>query len=290
MSVQQLILKRAKTDKACEALIGTWLTDKDYDLVITEDTDAYTTEGEMLFRFRKNVIPFDILKLGYDSFHKSITWTEGRGSAAGKTFKRVRKDGSIGNTKVSNQVQSGNVGSMDPSAINRFCRRTAFAHDHFELFKAGVPFVEFIDQLYKELCPMHYAKQKAIADGTNRNYVIGNTAFTTVTVNRNFQTAVHKDAGDLPAGFGNLFVYREGSYTGSYTCLPEFRAAVDMQNCDALFMDVHRWHGNTPFHNCSEDYLRIAFVMYYREMMYTCKSPSEELNKVKMERGGFLKL
>lgn len=288
--MQVITLKRHMTDKQCEKLNGTWLDESAFDTLITEDTDAFTQEGEMLFRFRKNVIPYEIIKLGYDSFKKSITWTEGRGSAAGKTFKRIRKDGSVGNTTVSNQVESGNVGSMDPSAINRFCRRTAFAHDHFELFQQGVPFVEFIDKLYAELCPDHYKKQKAIADGTNRNYVIGNTAFTTVTVNKNFQTAVHKDSGDLPAGFGNLFVYREGHYDGSYTCLPEWRAAVDMQNGDALFMDVHRWHGNTPFRNMSPDYLRISFVMYYREMMYTCKSPAQELHDVKMNRGGFLKL
>lgn len=288
--MQKIILKRQTQDAYWLQRIGTWLTDDDYDTLITEDTDAYTTEGEMLFRFRKGVMPLDTLKLGYESFKKSITWTEGRGSAAGKTFKRIRKDGTTGNTTVSNQVQSGNVGSMDPSAINRFCRRTAFAQDHFKLFQQGVPFVEKIDELYAELCPVHYKKQKAIADGTNRNYVIGNTSFTTVTVNRNFQTAVHKDSGDLPAGFGNLCVYREGSYEGSYTAMPEFRAAVDMQNGDMLFMDVHRWHGNTPFRNTSPDYLRIAFVCYYREMMVTCKQPAQELQDVKMDRGGFLKL
>jgi hypothetical protein len=171
-----------------------------------------------------------------------------------------------------------------------YCRKTAFARDYFEKFQEGIPFVKHIDDLYKELCPEHYAKQKAIAEGTNKNYVIGDTSFTTVTVNRNFATAVHKDAGDYPEGFGNLIIYREGHYEGSYFCLPEYGVGIDMQNQDVLFADVHSWHGNTPYENTSEDFMRIAFVMYYREYMYQCKSPSEELFETKMRETGFLKL
>lgn len=170
------------------------------------------------------------------------------------------------------------------------CRKTAFAKHYFEKFQKGIPFVEYIDKKYAELCPEHHRKQMAIAMGTNRNYRIADTSFTTVTVNRNFQTAVHKDAGDYPDGFGNLIIYREGEYKGAYFCLPEFRAAIDMQNCDILFADVHRWHGNTPFLETSKDYLRIAFVMYYREYMYLCKQPSQELFNIKMNQTGFLKL
>lgn len=288
--MKKLTLKRALNDAEGEKLSGTWLKEDCFDTLITEDTDGFSNTGEMLFRFRKGVIPMPVLKNGYESFKKSVSWTEGRGMAAGKPFKRRRLDGSSGSTTVSNMVQSGNVGSMDGHGLNRFCRRTAFAHDYFELYKQGIPFVQHIDALYKELCPQHWARQKAIAEGTNRNYVIGGTSFTTVTVNRNFQTAVHKDAGDFLSGFGNLAVYREGSYEGAYLCLPEYRVAVDMQNTDMLFMDVHKWHANTPFKNMSDDFLRIAFVMYYRAGMINCKSPAAELQQVKMERGGFLKL
>jgi hypothetical protein len=179
---------------------------------------------------------------------------------------------------------------MDAGAMVHYCRKTAFARQHFEKYKQGIPFVECIDSKYKELCPEHYAKQIAIAKGTNRNYRIADTSFTTVTVNRNFQTAVHKDAGDYPDGFGNLCVYRQGTYDGSYFVLPEYRVAIDLYNGDLLFADVHRWHGNTPFRNCSEDYMRVAFVMYYREYMYLCKQPKDELQAIKQKETGFLTL
>lgn len=284
-------LKRAMTDAQAETLFkGKFLPDDSYDLVIDHDADGFDMAGNLLFRFRKGAIPFEVLKVGYESFKGSIEYTEGRGTASGGSFKRVRKDGTVGNTTVGYKVQSGIVGYMDESAMTRYCRKTAFTRNYFERFAQGMPFVEYIDGLYKELCPVHYKRQLAIARGTNRNYRIGETSFTTVTVNKNFQTAVHKDAGDFPDGFGNLCVYREGHYDGAYLIMPEYRVAVDMQNTDILFMDVHHWHGNSAFRDMSEDYLRVAFVMYYREYMYKCQSPSKELKRVQKEIGGFLRL
>lgn len=287
--MENLIIKNTMP-KGADHLKGKFLTDNDYDVLINYDCDAYNNHGELLFRYRKNVISPDILKLGYESFKDSIQLTDGRGIASGSSHKRVRKDGSVSNITVGNKVESGNVGYMDANAMVHYCRKTAFARDYFDKFTAGIPFVEAVDKLYEHLCPVHYRKQKAIADGTNRNYRIADTSFTTVTVNRNFQTAVHKDSGDYPDGFGNLCVYREGSYSGGYFCLPEYRVAIDMQNGDILFADVHKYHGNTPFRDCSNDYLRISFVMYYREYMYKCRQPADELQRVKMEKTGFLTL
>lgn len=288
--MQTFKLKQYLTDKQGEKLQGKYLTEKDYDTLITDDADGYSLDGTLLFRFRKNQIPFELVKQGYESFKGSITFTEGRGVAAGEKFNRIRKDGSRGKVVVSQKVWSGAVGYMDENAMVKYCRKTAFTNKYFETFKKGIPFVQRVDELYKELCPDYWKRQMNIARGTNINYRIADTSFTTVTVNRNFQTAVHKDAGDYPRGFGNLCVYREGGYEGSYFCLPEYRVAIDMHTTDILFVDVHHWHGNTPFVNPSPDYLRIAFVMYYREYMINCKAPTEELKRVKNDRGGFLKL
>jgi hypothetical protein len=290
MGVRVIKLNRHLDDAQAKKMKGTFLTKSHYDILITEDTDAYDNYGNLLFRYRKNAIPYDVLKNGVDSFKGSIENTEGRGAASGSSHKRIRKDGSTSNITVGNMVQSGNVGFMDSGAMVRYCRKTAFAKKYFEKYNQGVPFVEYIDKLYKELCPTYYEKQIKIAKGTDINYRIGNTSFTTVTVNKNFRTACHQDAGDYREGFGNLIAYREGSYDGSFFVLPEYRAAVDMQNCDVLFADVHKWHGNTEMTNLSADALRISFVLYYREYMIKCKSPKQELKRIKMESGGYLKL
>lgn len=283
-------LKKQLTDEQSEKLKGKYLTDKNYDLLITEDADGYDLNGNLLFRFRKNAIPLETLKLGVDSFKDSIEVTESRGIASGSSHKRIRKDGSVSNITVGNKVESGSVGYMDSSAMVKYCRKTAFAKNYFDKFKQGIPFVQYIDKKYKELCPNHYAKQKAISDGTNRNYIIEDTCFTTVTVNKNFRTAVHQDAGDYPDGFGNLIAYREGDWSGGYFCLPQYKVAIDLQNTDVLFVDVHKWHGNTDFVNTDDNFLRISFVLYYREYMYKCKQPAEELLNMKMDKTGYLNL
>jgi hypothetical protein len=290
--MEKIIVKKQMTDAQAEALKFAFLTDDSYDQLISRSVDVFDTAGLLVAKFRTGVMPYETLKLGYESFKDSIEWTEGRGAASGVSKKRVLKDGTVSNITVGDPVQSGNVGFMDPSAMIRYCRKTAFARDYFDKFNAGIPFVEEVDRLYKELCPEHYRIQKNYAEGTNQNYVIGKTSFTTVTVNRNFVTAVHKDSGDLPQGFGNLVIYREGDWQGSYFVLPQYRIAFDVQNTDILFVDVHRWHGNTPYINFDADRgdLRIAFVLYYREYMIKCGTPTEELKRVKMDQGGFLRL
>lgn len=290
--MDKIIVKRLFTDEQAEKKFkGKFLTREDCKILITEDTDGYDSAGNLLFKFRKNVLPIETLMLGVDNFRDSIQLTESRGTASGSSHKRIRKDGSVSKITVGNKVESGAVGFADPAAMIRYCRRTGFTRQYFEKFKAGVPFVEAIDNLYAELAPNHYAIQKQYADGTNRNYVIADTAFTTVTVNRNFITAVHKDAGDHPEGFGNLIAYRKGDWQGCYFTLPEFGVGVDLQNGDVLFVDVHKWHGNTPFENFNEDEdERISFVLYYREFMLKCASPEEELIRMKIQENGFYKL
>jgi hypothetical protein len=54
-------------------------------------------------------------------------------------------------------------------------------------------------------------------DKTTKDFYIANTVFSTITINRNFRTAIHKDKGDLPEGFGNLGVLQAGNYEGGIT-------------------------------------------------------------------------
>lgn len=289
----KIIASKIMTDAQADAMHKQFLSPEHCRTLITEDTDVYELNtNKLLARFRKNAISLDVLKLGVDSFRDSIERTEGRGAASGHSGKRIRKDGSISNTTVGNFVESGNVGYMDSSAMVRYCRKTAFAKKYFDKFTQGIPFVQAIDKLYAELAPVHYARQMNISKATNVNYRIADTSFTTVTVNKNFQTAVHKDSGDLPDGFGNLIAYREGNWGGCYFTLLQYGLGFDLQNTDVLFVDVHQWHANTPFTNFNPEAgdLRISFVLYYREYMYMCKTPSEELARVKQDQNGFLKL
>lgn len=103
--------------------------------------------------------------------------------------------------------------------------------------------------------------------------MLGNdTPFTTVTVNKNFRTAAHRDAGDLHEGFSNLTVVAKGDqqWTGGYLVLPEFRVAINIRPGDLLLINNHAGiHGNTellpPEGKTLADMERISLVCYFRE-------------------------
>lgn len=284
--MKKIVLLRVMSEEAAKELKKSFINESHYNMVIAEDCDGYDEEGNLLFKFRKNALPLDVLKQGYESFKGSIEWTDGRGAASGSSHKRIRKDGSVSNITVGNKVQSGNVGYMDPSAMIRYCRKTAFAQKYFEKFKEGIPFVEYISKKYEELCPEAFARQKEAAEKTDNYYLIGDSVYSTVTVNKNFRTAIHQDAGDFKDGFGNLIVYREGGYDGGFFCLPEWGVALDLHNGDILFADVHKWHGNSEVTNKSDDWLRVSFVIYLREKIQTCAAPEKELSRVREKYNG----
>mgnify|MGYP003144982047 CR=1 FL=1 len=292
MNVKKLIQKKIMTDKTVSSLKGKFIDESYIKTLINYDCDVFDNYGNILVRFRKNIIPYNIVEKGYESFKLSIEKTEGRGAASGASKKRIRKDGTLSNTTVGNFVTSGNVGYMDKSAMIRYCRMTNFGRNHFKDFNEGIPFVKYIDKLYSNLCPDHYSKQRALADATNINYKIKDTCFTTVTVNKSFRTAVHQDSGDFRDGFGNLIVFNDGSYTGGYFVLPQYGIGVDVQTTDALFVDVHKWHGNTEMKikKGYDEIFRISFVLYYRENMFKCSAPTKQLKELKQKYHGYLKL
>lgn len=285
--MQTYQLKKAFTDKEAEKLERTFVKENSFDVLIEDDADGFTLDGRPLFRYRRNVLTEEKLMTAYENVKGAIVFTDGRGVASGSSHLRVRKDGTVGKMVVGNKVWGGVVGWMDRNGKSPYCRLTSYSRDHFEDFKKSWDFVKEVDDWYKKLMPDHYKLQREIADATNPNYVIKDTCFTTVTANKNFQTAVHKDAGDYAMGFGNLTVINNGMYDGGYFCLPQFRAAINMRTCDLLMVDVHQWHGNTPIvpKEAGKE-LRISFVIYYRENMFNCLSPEKELRLVKMKNGG----
>lgn len=295
--MKKLTVRKQMKDSEVENLVATYIDESHFDTLITESCDVYDTAGKLIAKFRKGVLPIETLKLGVDSFRKSIGQSHNRGNSAGGYFFETKTDGTQSKARMSASVESGIVGALEGGGLNPFCRLTAFTSAYFDQFKAGIPFVKAIDDLYRELAPEHHKIQREYAKATNQNYVIGDTAFSTVTVNKNFRTAVHQDKGDLPQGFGNLIAYREGDWTGGYFCLPQYRVAFDLQNTDVLFVDVHKHHANTPFYlhgvemkEWPETQLRISFVIYYREEIIKCKSPSDELKRMKNLNFGFNKL
>lgn len=293
MKAQEHHIKPRLSDEEVKLLKGHLLGDKDYNLLIKTDSDVYCAEtGQCIAKFRKKIIPVNIAKQAYESLKSVSIASSNRGASAGlkengkSTAYKIRKDGLLSNTNHAGMVNSGIIGYFDRNARFPYCRQTAFNEKQFEKFKKAYPIIKLVDTKYAELMPDHYALQRAEADNTSQDFVISNTAFTTVTVNKNWQTALHTDAGDFEKGFGNLVVLRKGKYTGGYFVLPKWGVAFDLQNCDLLLADVHQLHGNTPIHKIDEDAKRISLVMYYRKNMITCGSAKDEMDRAKKRMPG----
>ena len=316
--VQRLFVQKIFSDDEVSNLEGTWIDESHIKLpLVKEDTDVYYNDDgiyKLLLKFRKNVISDDLIDIGWNSYKDLAKPSRGRGASAGpidtegqywskKDLVDTKKwstgymiKGKKSKMKVNNQVASNPVGFYEAS--NNFsklpCRLTHFTRCNFKKYNEGLPFIQRIDELFQELIPNAHKRQLERANLTD-NFKIPNTSFSTVTINRNFRTALHRDAGDFRGGFGNLTVIERGKYHGGYTVFPQFGIGIDLRNNDFVAMDVHQWHSNTKLYETIEDkefnstlksefkdnpdigtagiyekYTRLSFVCYLREKIIKC--------------------
>ena len=239
---------------------------------ITDDADIYKPDGSLLLKFRKGVLNQEHVTKFYDNTKKFVTCkTSNRGSCSNSKIKDIRNNPKI----MSNII--GYFDNWSPMHKLKFKQanvslpkvsvyQTRFTKDYPEKYENIKPLIQNIDDLYKEHLPEFYNKQYGKAKLTP--YTIGDTSFTTITTNVNYQTAPHKDKGDDGEGFGNLTVIEDGSYKGGETYFPEFNIAVDVRQGDLLFMDVHEIHCNLPIELLEETAKRISIVCYLRTSIY----------------------
>ena len=263
-------VKKILSDIEMEKLMDNPITKSMIHTIINKDIEIYKEDGTLLLKFIKNAIkdgetfytntkPF-LLK------HKS----NNRGGVSGSKKKDVKF------TPYSTTMILGYFDIWSPKQNYIFkrlkftpkinVRESMFNVDEPLKYKKIVPFIKQIDTLYKKHIPNNYKKQRLKADETP--FKIDNTAFTTVTVNLNFKTNIHKDSGDDDDGFGNLTVIKKGDYDGGETCFPQYGIGVNVQNGDMLFMDVHEWHGNLPLTNKTKDAERMSVICYLRKRVW----------------------
>jgi hypothetical protein len=359
-----LVVHKIYSDDEIKSKEGQWFDESHINYpIVNSNTDVYRLDDEgnkhLLLKFRKNVIPDELIKIGWDSYKDLAKASRGRGASAGPidvnsqywgkrklvdtkkwstgylnpkglelhdslstldeseliekcdelNIKRddemkkedlvlalIKKQGGISKMKVNNQVASNPIGFYESGKnfADLPCRLTHFTRTNFEKYNDGLPFIQHIDKLFQKLIPEAHNKQLTRAD-TKPHLKIPKTAFSTVTINRNFRTAMHRDAGDFKDGFGNLTVIERGKYHGGYTIFPQYGVAIDLRNNDFVAMDVHQWHCNTPMYETDEDkafndtldyafkdnpevgtvgiyekYTRISFVCYLREKIADC--------------------
>ena len=301
--IKVLIVKKQLSDDFIKSKEGEYFDKNSYDTIVKSNCDVFyydeTGRKKCLIKFRKEVIPESLCKIGIECLKEAAKKThDNRGAAAGVIdFKKLpsyanqanqligkskfrvlayksRYTGKIVKNTLGNISQSNIIGFFDKRDRNLGanappCRTTAFTSQQVDKWKTVLPLIANIDKHFKKLIPKNHRIQYDKAHKTD--FVIGNTAFSTVTINHNWRTALHRDAGDLKEGFGNLVVLEEGDYEGGCTGFPQFKVAVDCRHGDFLGMDVHEWHCNTKIIPKTKDYTRLSLVAYLRERMEKCK-------------------
>ena len=331
--VKKIIVSKIMSDEEIENREGEYFSEKHYKrpgcMIMKEDCDVYTSDGHCLLKLRQKVIPKKLTDLALESYlSASKKKHENRGAAAGvldrnklagyigefikpnkfrTSFKSkvtgVKSDQYVSNMSKSNIIgfydQQDKRNNKDPNPIP--CRLTVFNRDHGDLWKKAIPFLQSCDAQFKKLMPKEHKYQYDRARLTPK-FAIPKTAFSTVTINYSWRTALHKDKGDYHDGFGNLVVAEDpnnlNSYEGCYLGFPQYGVCADVRTGDFLAMNVHEWHCNTEFrrpkrqkvtkHNFSDrdiandwHYNRMSMVMYLRENMIQCASKSKNKGKKK---------
>jgi len=316
--MKEIIVKKVLTDKEVSDLEGEWIDESSLVMpVINQDCDVYYWQNnrkKLLLKFRKKKIDNFTCEIGWQNYKDMAKASRGRGAAAGaidsesvywkkRTTTNTNKwstgylkaDGGVSKMKVNNQVASSPIGYFDETKfVNLPCRLTHFTRTNYEKYQNGLPFIQEIDKCFKKLIPLSYQSQ--LMRATQRNDLrIPKTSFSTITINRNFRTALHRDRGDYQKGFGNLTVLERGKYHGGYTVFPQFGVGVDVRHGDFLAMDVHQWHSNSEMYETEDDkkynhelvklfkdnpevgtagldknYTRLTFVCYLREKIAQC--------------------
>ena len=270
------------------------------DLIHT-DCDLYDKDtGDLIFCFKKNVIPKDLYIIDKKVIKYSQTYSTNRGDAAGKTTKEgvlkgmenwnnppidvvdkhgntlpenhnqstsliKMKDGSINKRKKSNQVMSNSIGGYDKS--NMFpCRLTHWTQKHLKEYKTVFPICEKVSDLYFSYCPDKWLKQYEKYEQSPPEFTIPDTNFSTLTINCDFRTATHKDSGDCKDGMTCFTVKDLDNFTGGELCFPTYNIGIDIREGDLLIFNPHIIHCN----NLLTKNGRMSMVFYLREKMNKC--------------------
>jgi hypothetical protein len=175
----------------------------------------------------------------------------------------------ISKTTYANVVNSGIAGWYDRYPRIPFGRPTTYTRDNPEKFAKSYPYLQSLAKGFKDLLPWRYNNQKTAAESIDQKFVVPETPFTTVTVNRNFRTAGHYDPANMPDGFANICVMSNNdNFDGCYLVFPEIGYAVNIRPTDLLFVNNQAGlHGNTELILKDPEAERVSMIAFFHEGM-----------------------
>lgn len=249
--------------------------------VIRKDIVIYDCDtNEIVFAYSPKYFDLDKIDTAVADLEKHASLEGFRGEAAGKAdLENIKmnvrgKDGleyKVSETaswatiyrptgskiSLSNFVRSGNIGNYNRKRLNNLRESKEVSSGTQDLINESVRFLkDKVPGLYEK---MYSAIQDKYRFGGDKS------PFTTITINKNFRTAMHRDKGNLN-GYAVLTASHIGKqFKGGLLHFPQYGIAVPLRKGDALVANVKLLHGNDKIVYPSKDSSRISFVLYSRE-------------------------
>jgi hypothetical protein len=186
-------------------------------------------------------------------------------------------------TTYANSVLSGIAGWYDRYPRIPYGRATSYTEQNPEKFAKSYPYLQHLAAAFKEMLPWRYGNQMEAASKVDKRFLVPDTPFSTITVNRNFRTAAHYDPANMENGFANICVFSNSdNYSGAYLVFPEIGYAVNIRPGDLLFVNnMAGLHGNTELILDDPNAERISIIAFFHEGMLTLGSWEYEQTRKK---------
>ncbi len=241
--------------------------------IIDNDFDLYNeSTGEVVAKFRKNKINDDLKIEKFVEANRVLfkRMKENRGASAGnidrdklrltvgelinkKKYRTgyIKKDGTSSNTQICNLSKSNTIGYLDTAVRSGYISGTHLSRYNLEYplrYQDSIPLVEDISTCLKEIDAKAYKNNKDIIDP---KYRIGESVFSTVTLNSSWQSATHKDTNNGHDCFAVMLVLEDyknkNEYIGGHFLLPEFKLAFNVRKGDIIMCNTQKYlHCNSP--------------------------------------------
>ena len=252
--------------------IGEFVNNIEEYKIINNNCDLYdSVSGKLVARFRKKKIDKNINDFVDATRVLARRKKENRGASAGvidrnklrgtvgelyntMTYRTYyyKKDGQKSKTHICNLAKSNVLGYIDTpirggnklsgTHLSKYCI------DYPQRYKHTKPLIELMSDIFKEIDEDTW---NLLDKKINDDYRIGDSCFSTVTINSSWQSATHYDANNGENLFACMCVVEDytnkNEYKGGHFLLPEFKLAFNVRHGDLILCNTQSYlHCNSP--------------------------------------------
>jgi hypothetical protein len=168
---------------------------------------------------------------------------------------------------------------------NHPCRAVSLASEQPDEHSVVKKYADVASKYYRLHNPELAEKHLAMTDeNVKDNYRIGSSMFTSGIVNHNNPLRYHFDAGNYKEVWSAMFAFKK-NIEGGFLSMPELDIGFKCSDSSLLLFDGQSiLHGVTPITKTSEDAVRYTVVYYSLKQMWSCESPGDEIQRMRMKR------